>query len=202
MKVNKQISSRQAVERGYGTEEVEKIKVLEQAQVSAGVLIDEVLLAFPASIPRPRITRSVARALDDEAAFNEQKILELAAADAEQQWPDLSDEDIEGDQGYFFNSDPEGWRFYLPAYLCHALRDFPSGWPAVEYACETQRHVSLLYEAQLSCLNRFNQLRAKYDPQGWQDRLLGDADAQVAQLKAMQVRNQTLRQRLNQKNEF
>lgn len=84
----------------------------------------------------PRITLSFVRSYNDEWNLSEDRIAELATRDPEQTWEDVTDSAIQTSREYFNFSDAEGWLFYLPAYLCHYLRDFPDcGWDAVYFAC-------------------------------------------------------------------
>lgn len=67
-------------------------------------------------------------------------------------------------QEYFCFSDPEGWGFHLPAYMCHYLRQFPHcGLDAVCLACTSGQHLDLLPEAQLQCVVRFLELCHRHE---------------------------------------
>jgi len=106
--------------------------------------------------PRPRITLHVARGYDDEWVLSEQRVAELAACDPEQHWSEVSAEATRQFQEYFTFSDPEGWRFYLPAFLRHYLADFPlSGWDAVHSACVERTHFDLITPAQVAFIDDF-----------------------------------------------
>ncbi|WP_133796779.1 DUF6714 family protein [Prosthecobacter fusiformis] len=133
------------------------------ARAEAAALIQEIEKAF-ADIPRPRITRSVATGYDAEWQLSDERISELASQDAEQHWTDVTDESMQHCQEYFFFSDAEGWRFYLPAYMCHYLRGFPNfGWDAAWGACAEATHIDLLTESQLRCIDQFLSLCKKYE---------------------------------------
>ena len=158
MSKSQRVSSSEAKARGYDPAAIERIRVAESANAEAAVLIPEIEAAFD-GVPRPRITLSVAKGFDDEWNLSEGRIEELAATDPETTWQDVPDESIEGRQEYFTFSDPEGWRFYLPAYMTHCLRSFPDcGWGAVLTACFNRMHVDLLTEAQLRCVDQFVEL--------------------------------------------
>jgi len=151
--------------RGYGREAIARIEWEEEARAAAEALIPLVRKAFPGT-PRPRITLSVARGYDDEWNLTEERIAELTAQDTEQTWEDVSDVAIELHQEYFSFSDAEGWLFYLPAYLCHYLHEFPEGGhDAVCSECEILRHPDLLNEEQRQCIWAFMDLCRKYGDQ-------------------------------------
>src|SRR4051812_3870745 len=116
------LTSAEAKARGYGRDTIARIELEEEARAEAETLIPLVKEVFPVT-PRPRITLSVARGYDDEWNLSGDRIAELAARDPEQTWEDVTDSAIQTYQEYFNFSDAEGWLFYLPAYLCHYLRD-------------------------------------------------------------------------------
>jgi hypothetical protein len=110
------------------------------------------------------ITLSVARGYDDEWNLSDERIEELRGHDPEEDWREVSDEVIGGSYEYFTFADPAGWRFYLPAFMCHHLRNFPgSGWDAVLLACRRRTHLGLLDEAQLQCVERFLDLCNRHE---------------------------------------
>lgn len=115
-------------------------------------------------VPAPRITLHVARAYDDEWTVSQERGEELQAEDPEASWQEVSDEKIECFQEYFTFSDSEGWRFYLPAFMSHFLREFPSrGFDAV---CSAVRRpddkLELLTEGQRRCVDEFKALCDSY----------------------------------------
>ncbi|WOO41136.1 DUF6714 family protein [Rubellicoccus peritrichatus] len=115
-------------------------------------------------VPSPRITLHVARAYDDEWTVSQERGEELKAKDTERTWQEVSDSKMECFQEYFTFSDAEGWRFYLPAFMSHFLRDFPNGgWVAV---CTAVRRpddrLSLLNEGQRRCVEEFSALCDAY----------------------------------------
>ncbi|MCW1916518.1 hypothetical protein OJ996_23225 [Luteolibacter sp. GHJ8] len=124
----------------------------------------EALLASIATefreVPAPRITLHVARAYDDEWGVSKERGEELKAKDFETSWQEVSDSKIEDFQEYFTFSDSEGWRFYLPAFMCHFLRDFPNG--AFVAVCTAVRRpgdrLELLTEGQRRCVDEFREL--------------------------------------------
>jgi hypothetical protein len=108
-------------------------------------------------VPRPRITKSVARGFDDEWNLSDERIQELAALDPEQDWRDVSERDVIAFNEYFTFSDAEGWRFYLPAFMRHYLSNLkdPSG-DAVYWACTSKNlKFDMLTPQQLECVREF-----------------------------------------------
>jgi hypothetical protein len=106
--------------------------------------------------PRPAITPHVARAFDDEWIVPMERGLELTAKDPEQHWWELTAEAARCFHEYFTFSDPEGWRFYIPAYLRHYLATFPlNNYDAVREACESRRYFDLLTPAQIAFIDEY-----------------------------------------------
>lgn len=110
-----------------------------------------------AGVPRPCITRSVARGYDDEWFLSDERVEELQALDPEQRWQDVTQDDVKHFQEYFTFSDDEGWRFYLPAHLSHYLRGLPHhGWDAVVIALTSpEPRLALLTPEQRACVDEF-----------------------------------------------
>ena len=159
----KYITSSEAKSRGYDPDAVRQCEIFERARLEALALIPEIERAFQ-NIPRPQTTRSVARGYDDEWNLSSERIAELSANDPEQTWHEVTDDAMEGCPVYFTFSDPSGWLFYLPAFMCHFLRNFPySGRDEVCHACKKRTHVELLDESQLQCVDRFVELCRKHD---------------------------------------
>jgi hypothetical protein len=157
------ITSAEARLRGYDRDTIARIELDEEARAEAAQLIPLINRAF-ASVPRPVITRSVARGYDDEWTLSEDRIRELAAQDPEQTWQEVPDGAMQMCQEYFCFTDAEGMRFYLPAYLCHYLRNFPHcGWDAVYQACTYGQHFDLLSAEQLDCVDRFVELCHRHE---------------------------------------
>jgi hypothetical protein len=119
-------------------------------------LLQKIASAF-AGVPRPKITRHVALAIDDDWVVPRERAWELAALDTEQDWTEVSDDAIEQCRTYFAFSDAEGWRFYLPAYISYYLRRFPSpDCDAAYWACtDPNPQFGLLSPDQLACVHKF-----------------------------------------------
>jgi hypothetical protein len=166
MSLNEWIPSTEARARGYDSVSIARMERVEKVRAEGLRLIAQIEKALP-SMPRPRITLSVARGLDDEWDLREERERELAAQDPEQSWQDVSDEDIETHGGYFTFADAEGWRFYLPAFMCHWLRTFPLGNWGIESACESMAHTGLLDHEQMQCLVRFADFLRKHEDDPW-----------------------------------
>lgn len=76
--------------------------------------------------------------------------------DSESDWRDVPKEKTEAYQEYFTFSDAEGWRFYLPAFMCHYLSEFPDyGWDAVYDACKSKEHIEALTDEELAVVDKF-----------------------------------------------
>jgi len=137
--------------RGYDSLSLETGKVVSQAREEAGLLIDAIREAFR-NVPRPRITLHVGRGLDDEWHLSDERLEELRAKDPEEDWTELLPDRMDGFSEYFAFADDEGWRFYLPAFMCRYLEQFPSGagYDEVYWACVSKDHVALLNEDQMA----------------------------------------------------
>ena len=72
-------------------------------------------------LPRPRCTKRVARALDDEWYPDEERVDSLRRLDSESVWSDVSSGEIRQFCDVLFWISPEGFRFYYPAWLCYSL---------------------------------------------------------------------------------
>jgi hypothetical protein len=157
------ISPEEMRARGYDPATIAQGRIDEEARTEARTLTNDIENAFK-GIPRPRITRHVARGYDDEWSLTEERVKELTALDPEQDWTEVDDDAIEQFQEYFTFSDPEGWQFYLPAHMRHYLRSFPqSSHDAVYWACTSgPDNLKLLTEEQLACVERFVSLCHKY----------------------------------------
>ena len=153
--------------RGYDSSTIARTLAadvrLEEFRRKADDLIKDIKAVFPENIPRPEITRSVARGYDDEYMLSKARFEELAARDPEQKWTDVTDESLKEYGAQFCFLDAEGWLFYLPACMCHNLRNFPGGYDDVYYACKNRTHIELLNEQQLLCTDRFMALCDEYD---------------------------------------
>jgi len=157
------ISSAEARRRGYDPDEIARIKLAEEGQREADELIRLIDQVFT-SIPKPRTTLSVARALDDEWIISEERAAELAKEDPETDWRDVPEEKTRACQEYFTFSDAPGWRFYLPAFMTHYLREFPGyGYDAVCWACAGRTHFDDLTADELAVVEKFTALCHKYE---------------------------------------
>ncbi len=157
------ISSTEAKLRGYDPSEIARIKVAEEGNREAAQLIETIHQVF-SSIPKPSITLRVALALDDDWIISEERTAELAMEDAEEDWRAVPKWKTEGYQEYFTFSDPPGWRFYLPAFMCHYLEDFPGcGYDAVYWACIRRDKLVALTSEEVAVVERFVTLCHKYE---------------------------------------
>jgi hypothetical protein len=145
----------EAKARGFDPATIRRLESEALARSEALLLIPEIEAAF-SGVERPWITLRVARAYDDEWNLTDERIVELRARDPEEDWREIGDHAIGGTDGYFTFSDPAGWRFYLPAFMCHYLRHFPgSDCDAIILACRRRTHFDLLDDAQLQCIEKF-----------------------------------------------
>lgn len=130
-------------------------------------LIQRIERAFD-GVPRPQITKSVARGFDDEWFLSDERGHELQALDPEQRWQDVTEDDVKSFQEYFTFADAEGWRFYLPAHMVYYLRGFPNyAWDAVYWALSSPgQNLELLDAEQRGCVEEFLQLLNEADSKG------------------------------------
>ena len=78
-----------------------------------------------ASVPKPAvITKRVARGIDDDSNLSSARLEELRAQDQESSWTELTDDDIEYFDDILPWLDPDGYRFYLPAFMSYTLRRY------------------------------------------------------------------------------
>ncbi|RBP44186.1 hypothetical protein DES53_1045 [Roseimicrobium gellanilyticum] len=157
-------SREELLSRGYWPKTVEELYDLWQEAHREALALAARLPEVFGDPPRPAITRSVARGLDDEWILTEERYTELLAQDSEQHWMDVTAEDVKNCQEYFSFSDAEGCRFYYPAYLRHYLEGFPLYWfTAVREACIFRTHLELLSEKQLEFIDEFMKLCATWE---------------------------------------
>lgn len=158
------ITAAEARRRGYDSVTIARIEVDEVAWGEGEELIRLIDQVF-VSIPRPATTLRVARALDDEWIVSEERVAELAKEDPETDWREVSDDRTAGCQEYFtFAHSPGGWRFYLPAYMTHYLREFPGGGEDAVYdACIRRTHFDDLTADELAVVEKFVALCQKYE---------------------------------------
>ncbi|MBK8475899.1 MAG: hypothetical protein IPL39_06180 [Opitutaceae bacterium] len=149
--------------RGFDPRAIAEAQLAKEANTAAAVLIKDIEVTF-GRIPRPRITRSVARGLDDEWTLSDDRARELALEDPEQDWRDVSAETINSYQEYFNFADAEGCRFYLPAFMREYLRGFPQeSYDAVYWVCTKPEKLTALNEAERACVTKFMDLCHKYE---------------------------------------
>jgi hypothetical protein len=122
-------------------------------------LLARIEVAFR-GVPRPRITKHVARGFDDEWMLSEKRGKELAELDPEYNWEDVSGEDVEKFTEYFCFADAEGWRFYLPAYMSHYLRNYSNRHynPVYLAYSSSPDRLELLTPDQRKCVDDFVEL--------------------------------------------
>ena len=89
-------------------------------------LIEE---AFPLG-PRPHMTLAQAHLADDSMAREITDVEWKAAADSDGQknWRDYSDDDLLARKSALAHLEPDGFVYYLPAFLCFALRHYRDEW--------------------------------------------------------------------------
>jgi hypothetical protein len=73
-------------------------------------------------VPRGRITIHEAEVIDNYGSAAERTA--ASKLDAEERWERVPDEDIEACTTALCHLDPEGWRYYLPAYMIWSLKHF------------------------------------------------------------------------------
>jgi hypothetical protein len=157
------ISSAEARRRGYDPATIARIELDELAWREADELIQAIDRTF-ISIARPRITLRVARALDDEWNVSDERAAELSKEDPETDWREIPEEKTAAYQEYFTFSDSEGWRFYLPAFMTHYLREFPHyGCDAVYWACAGRTRFDHLTAEELAVVDKFVALCHKHE---------------------------------------
>ncbi len=121
------------------------------------------IIAF-SGIPRPSITKRIARAHDDHLPLIPALLAEIGQLDTELVWADVRKEDLVKFSEYFNFSDAEEWRFYLPAFISFELRHYPSGsgYPALERALENPAgRLALLSPDQQWCVGEHVALMRK-----------------------------------------
>ncbi|QYY36165.1 DUF6714 family protein [Ruficoccus sp. ZRK36] len=158
-----EISSKEARGRGYEADEIARIELSEEGHLEATKLLKRIDQTF-VNIPKPAITLSVAREIDECWTVTPKRAAELALEDPETDWREVSKEKVKAFQEYFSFSDAPGWRFYLPAFMSHYLRDFPhNGYNAVYQACLNREHIDELPKAEMEIVDAFVSLCQKYD---------------------------------------
>ena len=87
------------------------------------------------AIPKPECTKRIARALDDEWFPSRPRREELRSLDREEDWRELSADDIREFSDVLFWMSPEGFRFYFPAFLRHSIMHWDKGHDRVHLEC-------------------------------------------------------------------
>jgi hypothetical protein len=97
---------------------------MDSSQVIA--LIEE---AFPLE-PRPPMTLAQAHLADDSLAREITDVEWNVAADSDgdKTWRDYSDDDLLARRSALAHLEPDGFVYYLPAFLCFALRHYKDEW--------------------------------------------------------------------------
>lgn len=128
---------------------------------SAEELLQRIAVCF-ADVRRPtRITKTVARATDDEWHLPESRRALLYSQDPETSWDQLADDEMEKYFDVFPFLEAEGYLFYLPAFMSHVLRMYPrvTGGNAVDftiYACMHSCESFRLFDSeQMRCVVDF-----------------------------------------------
>jgi hypothetical protein len=134
-------------------------------------LLRKIEAAF-ANVPKPtKVTKRVARALDDYPTLTKEQWKALYAQDTERHWKDLTHEDLAAFQDICYWLDEEGSLFYFPAFMCHNLADEqPFGWVSSgDIASTLQSRTSqfrLFNDEQMQCVKEFLTYRAAYEDRG------------------------------------
>lgn len=87
-------------------------------------IIDAIRSAF-ASVPQGRITIHEAEVIDGYGSPATRE--EARQRDTEEGWDRVPDQDIEECTTALSHLDPQGWRYYIPAYMVWSLRHFREG---------------------------------------------------------------------------
>lgn len=88
---------------------------------AAEAIIEEIRAAF-AGVRRGEISLHEAEVIDE---YGSDESREMARTqDVENCWEDVPDSHIEECTTALCHVDPESWRYYVPAYMCWALRHF------------------------------------------------------------------------------
>jgi hypothetical protein len=90
---------------------------------AGGSIIEAIRSAF-AGVPPGRITVHEAEVIDGYGSDAERE--EARRLDTEESWDLVPDQHIEDCPSALCHLDPEGWRYYLPAYMIWSLRHFRS----------------------------------------------------------------------------
>jgi len=87
------------------------------------------------AIPRPDCTKRVARSLDDEWFPTGERVAGLRLLDQEMDWREVKPDDICRFSDVLFWISPDGFRFYFPAFLRHAITHWQDSHDRVQLEC-------------------------------------------------------------------
>jgi hypothetical protein len=92
-------------------------------------VIARIEAAFPLE-PRPHMTLAQAHLADDSMAreITEDEWNAAARSDGQRTWRDFSDDDLLARRLALAHLDPDGFVYYLPAFLCFDLRHYKDDW--------------------------------------------------------------------------
>jgi len=149
-------SAAELKELGYDQDTIARIEIRQELHADAQLLLTRIDKAF-GEIPRPLITLHVARGYDDEWSLSQERGEELRAMDPETDWREVSGEKLRNFTEYFSFSNPEGWLFYLPAFMSDELRDFPFDChgAALTFLNPRDPKAALLNNEQMGCLEAY-----------------------------------------------
>jgi len=84
-------------------------------------IIQSIESAF-AGVPRGELTLHQAEVIDSDST--EEAQLKARSLDQESTWDQVPDEDLEDCTAALCHLDPQSWKYYLPAYMIWALRNY------------------------------------------------------------------------------
>jgi hypothetical protein len=125
--------------------------------------VSELVRAAFSDVPRPKITKRIAVALDHEWIVDDERGDELSALDTEQHWSDISDAEIEEYNRILSWLDDTALRFYAPAFMDYALRHFSDDghkrvWEILELSSDPQKPLTAFNPCQLEAYREFLKL--------------------------------------------
>jgi hypothetical protein len=88
---------------------------------SAKAIIDAIRSAFT-GVPRGQVTVHEAEVIDSYGTDTERR--RARRLDIDERWDEVPDAHIEACDNALCHLDPEGWRYYIPAYMVWSLRHF------------------------------------------------------------------------------
>ena len=111
---------------------------------------------------------------------DEEEWLAARGKDMESHWAEVPDWKLESKSSALFFFDPEGWRFYIPAFMCWSLKNWRTTKSiTVDFVLGTLARNNEYVMKQPELLNRA-QSEAVCDFLAFFDRYSGDADASEA----------------------